>query len=276
MITLGVDLAVQCRSTGLCRLEWAGGRATASFPGPRTDDELVELVADPEAVVGIDVPLGWPRGFADAVGRYMAGPDGRWTDDPGSFAAAYHRLRETDRQVSARGRRAGLRITPMSVAADRLGAPAMKAAWMLSALARRDDAFTVDRSGVTGRIIEVYPAAAIRVWDLRFDRYRNRSTTATRDALAQCRREVLDRAGFGIEGLDAMRTEHQLDALVCALVARAARCDLTWPPAPEQVEVAAVEGWIHVPTHGSLRRLAPSGPERQERARPDPADGGAG
>ena len=274
MITLGVDLAVQCRDTGVCRLEWEDRRVTATFARPRTDDELLDLIADRGVTVGIDVPLGWPKGFADAVGSYMAGPTGRWTDGPWDPRATYHRLRRTDLEVTEHGKCLGLSLHPMSVAADKLGAPAMKAAWMLSELARRDDAFTVDRSGVTGRVVEVYPTAAIRVWKLGFDHYRNRSKGAARRALEQCRAALRCQAGFRIDGLDGIGSEHELDALVCALVARAARCDLTCPPAADQVELAAVEGWIHVPIEGSLGALASAEPERHECPCRHPVDGG--
>ena len=48
-----------------------------------------------------------------------------------------------------------------------------------------------------------------------------------------------------------------LDALVCALVARAVRLGLTGTPAPgAEIETARREGRIHTPSSGALERLA--------------------
>jgi hypothetical protein len=46
-----------------------------------------------------------------------------------------------------------------------------------------------------------------------------------------------------------------LDALVCALVARAVDRRKTIPPPHELAEEATVEGWIHLPDTGSLSAL---------------------
>jgi hypothetical protein len=55
---------------------------------------------------------------------------------------------------------------------------------------------------------------------------------------------------------EIVRTDHALDALICALVARAAATDRTRRPPPELRDVAAREGWIHLPDEGSLAELA--------------------
>lgn len=50
-------------------------------------------------------------------------------------------------------------------------------------------------------------------------------------------------------------TEHQLDAVVCALVARAAACNLTYRPSTAQMRKAQLEGWIHLPKRDTLPGL---------------------
>jgi predicted RNase H-like nuclease len=50
-----------------------------------------------------------------------------------------------------------------------------------------------------------------------------------------------------------------LDALVAALITRAAKLGLTRPPDDEDRNHAAIEGWIHVPVEGSLDKLATAG-----------------
>jgi hypothetical protein len=251
MITWGVDLSVNLADTGVCALTWERDRVVAAFPEAVSDEFLVDIVAGRGDVVGLDVPLGWPVGFAAAVGRYMAAPDGTWDDGP--FLGTYHRLRATDRFVTEHGRRHGLRITPMSVAADKLAAPAMKAAWALTVAARRGAA--LDRSGCTGRVLEAYPAAAVQVWDLELPAYRNRPARAQAEAVAAGCEQIAARAGFPISGVEGARTDHQLDALLCALVARAARLGMTVPPPSELRQSATLEGWIHVPIEGALPRL---------------------
>jgi hypothetical protein len=44
------------------------------------------------------------------------------------------------------------------------------------------------------------------------------------------------------------REDDYLDALLCALVGRAVELGLTHPPDAEQLRLALVEGWIHVPS----------------------------
>jgi hypothetical protein len=41
------------------------------------------------------------------------------------------------------------------------------------------------------------------------------------------------------------REDDYLDALLCALVARAVELGLTHAPTPAQEELARIEGWIH-------------------------------
>ena len=43
------------------------------------------------------------------------------------------------------------------------------------------------------------------------------------------------------------KRDHDLGALICALVARAVATGRTERPSPEQAKAAAREGWIHIP-----------------------------
>jgi hypothetical protein len=52
------------------------------------------------------------------------------------------------------------------------------------------------------------------------------------------------------------RSDDALDALVAALIARAAALGRCAPPPPEHAARAAVEGWIALPEPDSLRFLA--------------------
>ena len=68
------------------------------------------------------------------------------------------------------------------------------------------------------------------------------------DMLAQCPWLEIDSISRKILAED----DDVFDALICALVARAATLDLTVRPEHENVEIARREGWIHLPVEGVL------------------------
>lgn len=144
--TLGIDLAAQPRTTASCKIDWATGEVTCAT---RASDEALLRAArealDADGIVKIDAPFGWPIPFVEAVVRYHAG---------GLFGTASSRalrLRTTDQRIPGR--------PPLSVSADRIAVVAFRAARLLDALG------PVRRDG-SDRIMEVYPAAALRQWDL--------------------------------------------------------------------------------------------------------------
>ena len=114
----------------------------------------------------------------------------------------------------------------------------------------------VDRSGRTGRVAEVYPAAALNAWGLPFRGYKGRGGREVRGELVAA---VGRRLGRGFDD-DARKlcvdTDHALDALLSALVARAVAVGATRQPDRHQSRAAKREGWIHVPTEaiGALKR----------------------
>jgi hypothetical protein len=151
------------------------------------------------------------------------------------------RYRLTDRLLMAGGGR------PLSVSSDLIGVAAMRGARLQNLLVAAG--VPLDRSGVTGRVLEAYPAAALRAWGLASSRYKGRANAAAcRSLAAALAAKCGDLAGAAaeLEGCD----DNGLDAFVCALVARAALAGLTSGPADEQLDVARREGWIHVPTAG--------------------------
>lgn len=97
-----------------------------------------------------------------------------------------------------------------------------------------------------GLLVEVFPAAALRLWGLPFKGYKGAANRRAREALLQA-------IMAAVRGLDLdsfvsrlLESDDALDALVCAIVARFAALGLTLAPA--DIETANVEGWIHVPT----------------------------
>ena len=240
MRTLGIDLASQPRKTGACVLEWTdGGVRLASLQLGADDERLLELAGDCDAI-GIDAPFGWPVPFAHFVAEQAVPggaerPAAAWCDDRRDEL----RYRATDQRIRvAMGRPA------LSVSSDLIAVPAWRCLGLLERLG------VIDRSG-DGRVFEVYPASALNAWGLRSRRYKGSERLEELAGLA----DDLISALPALEVDDRARAEmaahdDALDAVVSALVARAAALGLTERPPSEDLERARVEGWIHLPRCG--------------------------
>jgi predicted nuclease with RNAse H fold len=245
VITVGVDLAAQPKNTAAAVLRWESGQVLVeSVRVNQTDADLVG-VASGARMIGIDSPLGWPDAFVDFV---AAQRDGRPVADLVADKRSLT-LRATDHFVHSQF---GLR--PLSVSADLIGHVAIRAVGLLEQLAAADVA--VDRSGVSGRVAETYPAGAVRQWLPKFVRYKGKDSSAVRS-------EMLTAIGttLGLSYADAadadkcIEVDHAFDALLCALVSRALLLKQTKPPPARLRAIAQREGWIVVPT-GSLADLS--------------------
>jgi Protein of unknown function (DUF429) len=248
MITLGVDLASLPARTAACAIEWTDGRARVVDLACGQDDEALLTRIGGADKAGLDVPFGWPQAFVEAVAGFHAG--GAWPAAPVSAL----RYRETDRVVAARTGR-----WPLSVSTDLIGVPTFRAARLLSRLAERGE--KVDRGG-GGRLVETYPAAALRLWGFPATGYKRREgRPGLGRLLAALRRRTRGWLDLGAAaGQLCARSDDALDALVAALVARAAALGLCAPPPPGQAALAAVEGWIALPAPDSLEALAAAAP----------------
>jgi Protein of unknown function (DUF429) len=262
-LTMGIDLASQPEKTAVCLLQWDTGRdptlvllRRASVEGGTAlHSKWLSTTAygirgdydGPITKVGIDAPFGWPEPFLDAVAAYRA--TGRWPVDIDE-ALGELRLRETDRAVH---RRTGK--TPLSVTSDRIALPAMRCASILTKIGENRGAEAVAKDG-SGLCCEVYPDPAIRYWTEHAARplgaretYKGKDASRKRVALLQAIQAELpihDQEGR----LDQIALEDDyMDALACALVARAAEVGATHlPETGEERGRATVEGWIHLPS----------------------------
>jgi hypothetical protein len=146
---------------------------------------------------------------------------------------------------------------PLSVSADKIAVCAMRCAELLRALAPDGE---IDRTG-TGMAVEVYPAAALRQWGFEPTGYKGRKP----EQLAKRERLVDAVAAATANWLDLAKQErallatsdHLLDGLVAALVARAVAIGLTIPIPAYAQALAATEGWIHLPRKQSLAAFHP-------------------
>jgi predicted nuclease with RNAse H fold len=243
MLSVGIDLAAQPENTAAFEVRWHQSHAEIlSWHNPVDDDQILTLIAKADKV-GIDVPLGWPTEFVRAVYRHLSAKD-RWP----KVEMVRFRLRATDRFVSEI-----IKKSPLSVSTDRIGIPAARAASLLSTLRSDVDQ---DRTG-NGRVVEVYPAAALKVWGFRSQGYKGRDGREIRGDLVTAWAQKTEAWGrWTDEALTAAREDDNLfDAFVAATVARCAALNLTSPVPPNLKRRARLEGWIAVPLANSLMNL---------------------
>jgi predicted nuclease with RNAse H fold len=238
MLTLGVDLAAADERTASAVVEWRDGVAEVREARLGVgDDAILEAVARVDHA-GIDCPFGWPVPFTELVTGHA---DGRIAlRGPQESSAQWRRrmvYRTTDEVV-----RAETGLIPLSVSADRIAHAAFRAALLLTRLA--DAGMPVDRTG-DGSVAEVYPAACLRRWGLAHRGYKRG-----------------DGHGFLVDHLTAaapwlrfgaheelLRESHDaFDAVIAALGARAVALGHFRRPNAAERPIAAVEGWIALPT----------------------------
>lgn len=237
MRTAGIDLATQPDRTAVCTIDWGTTAALVTLVADRTDDALVRVCQEADKT-GMDCPLGWPEPFVAALQAHRDGQSwpGRGRQ-PDRFRESLA-LRETDRQVRLR-----TGCSPLSVSADRIGLTAMRCAMLLDVLG------DVDRTGVTGTVAEVYPAASLRTWGLPWSGYKRPPGRPQLAAMLDELLRLVPVLEFTPGAREQFaRSDDAFDALVCAITAKAAARGRTHrPEAGEQTRLAATEGWIHIP-----------------------------
>ncbi|ACY17621.1 DUF429 domain-containing protein [Haliangium ochraceum] len=252
-ISVGVDLASQARTTALCALAWSAGRARVLALDEDVDDDAIVERARAADALGIDAPFGWPQAFIDFTNAHHAQQPlpAQWRYRERMQAL---RFRRTDLALQPR---TGLKRPPLSVSSDRIALPALRCAGLLDRLAVRD------RAGLEQPVYEVYPALALHQWLGWSESYKQSNGPAQRaHGRAQRQRicaRLRERAPWlelsAAEAEAVTASDHRLDALLAALLARAARCGLCEPIPDDDVAAARVEGWIAIPARDALTRL---------------------
>jgi predicted nuclease with RNAse H fold len=231
---LGIDLSSQPKNTAAWMLHLEDGRITSSTVFESADDNQLDELIETARVIGIDVPFGWPDRFRTLMQGLPDWPNEKWSDDLRDTL----RLRLTDRVV----RKVLPPIQPLSVSADRIALPAMRAMGLLARWG------VGDRSGlptVEGRrFVEVYPAATLKSWGLPFSGYKTLEAGAGRGAILKGLQARYPDLG---DLQKAQDSDHALDALVAALTTVLVHQGKTIAPNSEQLPEAKTEGWIHIP-----------------------------
>ncbi|MFC0113043.1 DUF429 domain-containing protein [Kibdelosporangium aridum] len=239
MLTVGVDLAAEPKTTAVAVVEWLPDQARVVSIQIPADDNAVLKAAKTADKVGIDCPLGWPDTFVRFLRSFH---DGSHADIPPVAGSDWRRSlanRVTDLRIRNDPR---LNLRPLSVSADRIGLTAMRAAHIQALLAQEGQ--DVDRTGA-GRIVEVYPAAGLVYWGMDHRLYKGKDNQAN---LAKLVDGLPDWLNLGEHKTLCQTTDHAFDAVIAALIARAAALGRATTPSPDELEVAAREGWIAVPT----------------------------
>ena len=200
MRTVGVDLSADARGTGIATIDWpdGGGRPQVTGVQVGADDKAVLAAIRGADRVAIDCPLGWPDPFVDLLVSHRVG---RAPAPVGHSGIEWRRTlsrRATDLHVAATVPGA----VPLAVAADRIAAVAMRCAGLQAALA--DAGRPVDRAG-SGLLVEVYPAAALRVWGLTSRSYKGTGNRPALSALVDELRAALPALASGVKFSRARR-----------------------------------------------------------------------
>jgi predicted nuclease with RNAse H fold len=235
VLVLGVDLASRAERTAACLIEWSAGRGRVRALRQPADDEVIHALAEGATRVAIDAPLGWPTAFVDAVMGHGRG------DDWSSAMVRSLRFRDTDAHVYEQ-----VGWWPLSVSTDLIGIVAFRAARLLTLLEPG-----VARDG-SGRILEVYPAAAMARWDLPHRGYKGAAGTGIRTVIVDGLDRVAD-VELAAHRPALIASDDLVDALVAALVGVAAELGRVDPIPDGSSAVARIEGWIRLPAPEGLR-----------------------
>jgi predicted RNase H-like nuclease len=109
----------------------------------------------------------------------------------------------------------------------------------------------VDLSGA-GKVVEVYPALALRRWSLPYREYKRMKGSSQRTELIDALAARTPWLRMDERRADLERSDDLVDALVAALVARAHHVHQCEPIPDEHRDDARREGWIAVPRASSL------------------------
>ena len=110
--------------------------------------------------------------------------------------------------------------------------------------------FGVDVGRVDGRVVEAYPAAALRTWGLVSRGNNSAQNRVTLGELVDALLTAADWMDLGAFQTICRESDDALDAVLAAVIARAAAVGCTALPEGDDRAIAEREGWIHVPTGG--------------------------
>ncbi len=245
---VGIEVCADRSRTAVAIVDTTRGvHVEHTVTGP-SDEQLARLVTDERVTgVGITAPLITPPNRHVVVSDLGVDISAD-VDAVRAGLTARFLVRATDRHLMARLAHLPPRLHPT---AQTRGTEAVRGRRLLALLPGDQ----VDPSGVTGRVVEVDPCAALDAWGLPYAGYVGFAGSAD---LAEVRETVVaslagrlmvDASELGI------RDGSQLNAVIAALVAVMSRTGLVESIPAEHVDAARREGWMTLPTAGSLESL---------------------
>jgi hypothetical protein len=136
-------------------------------------------------------------------------------------------------------------LRPLSVSADRIGHAAFRCASLLAAM--KAQGVDVDRSGISGKVVEVYPSGSLFQWELTHRGYKKTKNRPMLRSLVAALSAAAPWLDWGINRQLCESNDDAFDAVVAALTARAAAMRATRTPRTDQLDAAKTEGWIALP-----------------------------
>ena len=239
MIIIGIDYATDPNKTGLALGSFENEHVTIREfrVGSKSEppDEIIInwLPKNHPALLALDAPLGWPVTLGKELPSHVAGELLR------SEANDLFR-RETDRVVKAK-----IGKQSLDVGADKIARTAHSALKLLHSL-RDKTGLALPLTWEMGEIretsvIEVYPAATLKVRNIDVPSYKDKERSDKRRELLNLLSNYVEIAPHrGALELDA----NKLDAVICVLGASDFLQGKCIPPVDE--ELARKEGWIWV------------------------------
>ena len=246
MLTAGVDLAAEPKGTAIAIIEWKKTQATLVDLQLGVTDETIVEAARVVDKLGIDCALGWPIEFVEFLNNH-ANLESTSFPDGGMDWRRRASFRESDRHVRE--------ITgkwPLSVSTDRLGLTAMRCAGLQGRI--QQSGTEIDRSG-SGRIVEIYPGASLRLWG--FDTTGYRANEDARAELLTTIEHSVSWLNLGSHRELMISSTDAFDAVIASLATRAAAIGKYLMPPEESLAIARIEGWIALPI-GRLQELMSS------------------
>jgi predicted nuclease with RNAse H fold len=216
------------------RRRLGGGATPASCccTGPTCTTQRPAVVG--RGLAAVDCPLGWPEPFVEFL---LSHRTGQGEPPPGLSGLAWRWT--LSRRTTDLAREVATGVRPLSVSADRIAAVATRGAALQGALATRGR--PVDRAD-GGRVVECYPAAALKAWGLQHQAYKRAAGAAALDLLTTALLTELPALQLGPFEQLVRSSDDAFDAVVCALMARAAAVGAVTGPPPEHQKVAAKAG----------------------------------
>lgn len=236
---LGVDCATKPNKVGLARAQLRDGdwhlTDTQVCSAAEPPDEVLArwIEEDPDCLLALDAPLGWPSAMGTALPPHRAGQPVR-----GHAKTLFNRV--TDRHVHA-----SLGKRPLDVGADRIARTALATLELLRTLREFTGAplplAWSPVEPVRPAAIEVYPAATLRAHGVEARGYKIAGASEARLAIeALIDRQLATKRGFDVRAAN----DDVLDAVLCVI----AGLDFIGGTAgaPSDRDTAEREGWIWV------------------------------